>query len=94
MVENYKVQTTMCKVRKLQRYTVQQSIYSNYKWNVTFKTVNHYVVHLKLTEILYINYTKINKYVSTWRVGVRQKQRERATVVIQAQGDRRWPAQG
>lgn len=51
--------------------------------------MTHYVVHLKLTEILYINYMKINTYQpggwGTDSSGVRQKQRGWATVAIQAQ---------
>ena len=40
----------------------QPTFYNNYKWNITFKIVNHYVIHLKHM-MLDIDSTSIKKKV-------------------------------
>ena len=38
---------------------------NNYKWNITFKSVNHYVEHLKHI-ILYINYISLKTIITKY----------------------------
>ena len=56
------IQTTMYKIIYKDILYKQgiQSIFYNYKWNITFKIVNHYVVYLKLiVHQLHLNKKKI-----------------------------------
>ena len=44
---------------------IESTFYNNYKWNITFKLVNHYMVHQKHI-ILYINCTSVKKKKKVW----------------------------
>ena len=51
-VGDEEVQTIWCEISyKDMLYNTRNTanIFNSYKWNITFKNVNHYVVHLKLT---------------------------------------------